>query len=439
MAREPDEEDAGATMHVRMEEWASTVQRVCAAQLHPDDPCVIYLRNRGYDLGGVGGVRRFTDQPSPLGGKRWYLTVSIRGREGEFLIDTGASHSMIGRGFFRSLAVRSDVPVGTGRVSTADGSEMQTYGRQVLPMRIGDGTYVVSPTVAELSDDGILGLDFCSLYGAVMDTSTGLLVVRHPTLIEHQCVLRRISGVSTVVQTVKVAPQHVCNVLIQSKDFSLGRMGVVEPDTDRLAELGLVSTSTLVQNSRWTVVPVCNPTHNPVYLEKGTVFGTVTWADVNGRADSLEVERAAKRAAHIGSLEFAATAIVQQGDGDPPETNQWGLPLHLLPLITDCHLKSEEGRLELAELLRDSTDVFAVPGAPLGKTERVTHKIDTGNAQPIRLPYRRLPFSKKSALEDEVDKMLEEGVVRPSESPWSSPVVMVTKKDGTCRFCIDYR
>ena len=62
-----------------------------------------------------------------------------------------------------------------------------------------------------------------------------------------------------------------------------------------------------------------------------------------------------------------------------------------------------------------------------------------GRQHSIRLPYRRLPISKKAALEEEVDKMLTDGVIAPSESPWSSPVVMVTKKDGTCRFCIDYR
>ena len=420
-------------------ELPEQVQVVCTAELLPDDPCRGFLQGRGYDLGKEGDVKTFSDQPSPLGGKRWYLSVSIRGREGEFLVDTGASHSMVGRDFFRSLAVQSDVPTGTGRVSTADGSEMKTYGRQVLPMMMEDRTYIISPTIADITDDGILGLDFCALYGVGLDTMTGIVHLQYPTPAEGQCVLRRISGVSTVVQTTKIAPQHVCNVLVHCRDFTSARMGVIEPDYKSLEELGLASTNTLVQNSRWTVVPVCNPTSSAVYLQKGTPFGTVTLADVNGMADSPEVERAVKRAARNGCLETVAATVVLQQPEVSPEGQEWGLPLHLLPLVTDSHLSTDEEREELARLLQENSDVFAAPNQPLGRTDHVSHTIDTGTSPPIRLPYRRLPITKKAALEEEVDKMLTEGIVVPSESPWSSPVVMVTKKDGTCRFCIDYR
>ena len=61
------------------------------------------------------------------GGKRWYLSVTILGRSGVFLVDTGASHSMISRDIFRSLAVTSNIPIGTGWVSADDGSEIQTH------------------------------------------------------------------------------------------------------------------------------------------------------------------------------------------------------------------------------------------------------------------------------------------------------------------------
>ena len=423
----------------RENEWAELVQRVCATQLNPDDPVMGFLRNRGYDLGGIGGIQRFVGESSPLQGKRWYLPVSIRGRTAEFLVDTGASHSMIGRDFYRSLAVTSDEPLGSDRVCSADGSEMQTYGRQVLPFMTMGTSFVISATVAELTDQGILGLDFCSLYGAILDGLTGELVLRFPQELRLQCVLRRISGVSSVAQTVKMAPRHVCNVLVHTRDVESGKMGVVEPYNHSLGELGLTSTCTLVQNSRWTVVPVCNLSYDTVYLEKGTVFGEVTYADVVGRADSQEVERAARRAARNGVLECAATTVINQGLDAPSEDSQWGLPIHLLPLVTDSHLETEEERTLLAQTLCENADVFSAPGKPLGRTDRVTHRIDTGSSEPIRLPYRRLPLTKKQALEEEVDKMLEEGIITPSESPWASPVVMVTKKDGTCRFCIDYR
>ncbi|CAM4642614.1 unnamed protein product [Lepidochelys kempii] len=74
-----------------------------------------------------------------------------------------------------------------------------------------------------------------------------------------------------------------------------------------------------------------------------------------------------------------------------------------------------------------------------GLTEQAYHCIDTGNAHPIRVqPYRVSPQA-KTAIEREIQDMLQMGVIRPSESAWASPVVLVPKPDGEIRFCVDYR
>lgn len=65
--------------------------------------------------------------------------------------------------------------------------------------------------------------------------------------------------------------------------------------------------------------------------------------------------------------------------------------------------------------------------------------IDTGDNQPIRSSYIRRSIRDKSIIESEVKKMLDQKVIAPSNSPWSSPVVIVTKKNGDVRFCCDYR
>ncbi|UYV69350.1 K02A2.6-like [Cordylochernes scorpioides] len=73
------------------------------------------------------------------------------------------------------------------------------------------------------------------------------------------------------------------------------------------------------------------------------------------------------------------------------------------------------------------------------QTSVTKHKIETGNHQPIKhRPYRVSP-TEHQAIQTEVDKMLDAGIICHSESPWSSPVILVKKKDGNWRFCVDYR
>ena len=69
----------------------------------------------------------------------------------------------------------------------------------------------------------------------------------------------------------------------------------------------------------------------------------------------------------------------------------------------------------------------------------MTHSIPTGDATPIKQPPRRVPHALRPVIDQQVQKMIESGVIQPSVSPWSSPVVLVRKKDGGFRFCVDYR
>ena len=67
------------------------------------------------------------------------------------------------------------------------------------------------------------------------------------------------------------------------------------------------------------------------------------------------------------------------------------------------------------------------------------HSIDTKGAHPIRQPLRRFSLGQREEVEKQVDDLLQRGLIEPSDSPWSSPVVLVKKKDGSSRLCLDYR
>jgi len=118
------------------------------------------------------------------------------------------------------------------------------------------------------------------------------------------------------------------------------------------------------------------------------------------------------------------------------------VPPHLQELfdetVSHAHL-SESLQQSLAAVLRRNSDAFATGPLDLGFCAALQHDIDTGDAFPIKQSPRRPPFAAREAEDAILDEMLQTGVIEPSNSPWSSPVCMVKKKEDTYRFCIDYR
>ena len=75
----------------------------------------------------------------------------------------------------------------------------------------------------------------------------------------------------------------------------------------------------------------------------------------------------------------------------------------------------------------------------LGRTGEQEFSLKLLDDKPVSCRPCSLPFAKREAIRAEVQAMLELGVIEPAESAYSAPVVLVTKKDGSHRFCVDYR
>ena len=117
------------------------------------------------------------------------------------------------------------------------------------------------------------------------------------------------------------------------------------------------------------------------------------------------------------------------------------LPEHLQGLLNrTSNDLSDSHKGQLANTLLEFVDLFPVPGSALiGHTDAVEHTIDTGDSSPIRCAPRHMSPQKIKQEDACVEEMLSGGQIEPSDSPWSAPVVLVTKKDGGTRFCVDYR
>jgi hypothetical protein len=112
--------------------------------------------------------------------------------------------------------------------------------------------------------------------------------------------------------------------------------------------------------------------------------------------------------------------------------------LSLAGLVDASSLSTEQYKVTVS-LLEDNKDVFCFHPEQLGTCTLGHHVIDTGDAVPIKQAYYRMPYQKQEQLKAHVQQWLELGIIRPSNSPWASPMHLVPKKSGETRAVIDYR
>jgi hypothetical protein len=93
-------------------------------------------------------------------------------------------------------------------------------------------------------------------------------------------------------------------------------------------------------------------------------------------------------------------------------------------------------RDKLMKILWNYKSVFS---GTLGKTTMVKCKIDTQDSPPIAQPPRQMNSKRRLQFAEALEQQIRDGIVEPSISPWASPVVLVPKKDGSIRVCVDYR
>ena len=143
---------------------------------------------------------------------------------------------------------------------------------------------------------------------------------------------------------------------------------------------------------------------------------------------------------HKGTVVAICEPVESVIKPDTVDQSETSLPKHLHELFerSSAGLTSEQSKHVYALLCRYA-HVFSSGPRDMGRTDLIKHKIDTQGAAPIRQPPRRLPLARREEAQEAVADMLSQGVIEPSASPWASPVVLVKKKGGGTRFCVDYR
>ena len=129
------------------------------------------------------------------------------------------------------------------------------------------------------------------------------------------------------------------------------------------------------------------------------------------------------------------------GLSEPPPYNADELPEHLRKMFEEntANMQVALDKYCFFRLLQSYPDIFAKNRYDLGRTKLAKHHIDTGNSAPVKQKPRRLPQAHHGEIKEQVTKLAETGIIKPSTGNYASNMLLVRKKDGTWRICIDYR
>ena len=352
----------------------------------------------------------------------------VAGRLTRMLIDTGSGVTLIREDVWR------DVLKGGGYgyhlkdlnhpVVTANGQQLNLLGQVELPLHIGSiHTNFPVLVASQLTQECLIGADFLSKFNCQLDLGAGVLVAGTEALsMETDRKSRSPVGVCDVqlIEHVEVPGSSQMRILAACNGGLCGVNGSVllEPNVAFMERHGLMvarSVSFVSKGSKEVVVQLLNPSSFPIVLHKQEVVGTLHSLDEhNSMACSAGVDT---QGSHNTSVQSIAKQLVDKvAEG-----------------VTDNE------KDELQQLLLKYSDILSQYEGDLGRTDLVYHHIVTGDHKGIKQSGRRLPFHQREEVKELLDGMLERQVIEPSQGSWSSPVVLVKKKDGSTRFCVDFR
>jgi len=331
----------------------------------------------------------------------------------KLLLDTGAQRSFVSKRLYNDkLAGRTNKYHSFVRMYGIGGQELTTAGEVELDVQIGKDIVRQKFIIADIREEGILGFDFCKNHKAEWRWKDGELKLGADTQETESYREGRVARVTTRELTVIPAKSEIVTIGIIEHEKECGEIGLVQPQSQFLEKHQLGVAAVLARREGNSVpLRLINAQERAVILPKNTQVAMYEPAEVVPESE----------------VQVRATST-EQKSWDPAEAFHKDVQ-ELLP----------EDKEKFYDLLKKYEDCFMNEGKTLGQTNVVKHHIHTGDNAPIKQRPRREPLGMKDVVKKEIDKMTEKGIIEPSTSAWASPIVLVKKKDGTIRFCIDYR
>lgn len=264
--------------------------------------------------------------------------------------------------------------------------------------------------------------------------------------LEQEFIIGNLDSINGILST-DCLEKNDCDIMIQKRKLKLknGTIKLLQKSDNSLAFVKLKNNVVVPENSEMVLdgyLDGSSPMHHGIvesskFIKNKGLMVARSIIDTNNSCQIVSVLSIHDKPITLKRYEVLATVgHVTEISRENSDVESEVLSENLTPLIKNIseNLNTEE-REKGKSLILSFKDIFVGADGKVGQTDLVTHKIDTGDNSPIRLPPRRIAFKQREIIDAELDKILQNSVIEPSESPWRAPVCLVAKKDGTSRFC----
>ena len=300
------------------------------------------------------------------------------------------------------------------QVRSASGDKLTVQGQLQVKLATAQDEWPLTALVVNVKEDGILGMDF--LGEATIDCKRKTLRLEDKTvpLIGKTAADSHKICYKLYLDEGLELPSHSETFVTAKINCGVKMSGPVLVEQSTSKEKFIIEDAvTELTSDRKVTLKLLNLQDLPLKLKKGT---------------------------HVGQCEEVSDPVLAINLLKTTKKGQKTLQNHLKELMdrsTEFLVKSETEKVH--KVLLKFQHVFSAGPSDLGRTQIVNHKIDTGDARPVRIPPRRIPLAKQTDAAQCVEEMQKQRIIVPSNSPWSAPIILVKKKDNTTRFCVDYR
>ena len=331
-----------------------------------------------------------------------YLLARIDGKEHRCLLDSGCELSILPYELVKDYQLMPSYR----RMRSANDVAIPVLGEVEVELELERLTLKVRFLVSNNISEIMLGFDFLKQHGIRWDFQKRTIELKgHEIAL---CSSRETSWVRKLVlqYDVRIPPRSEVNI---PGTVLVRRITSSEAWMTNTYEIksGVCTSRTLISNENLEpMVRMINVSKEPVNIRSGTTvseLSEVEIVDVQSKPTDNEYE-------HLN-------VMMEKVD----------------PAVPD------EIRNELYELLKKYSWNFSKNEYDLGCAKGVQHHIDTGSAKPFRQTLRRHPDQYLPLIDEQVELMLQQGIIEPSKGAYSSNIVLVKKKDGSIRPCIDLR